>query len=515
MPDGGRGAGERNGSHGFSLRRRLQWLVAALVAVIVLPGVIALLIIDNRDRALDTIVFSLDPASAAVLRLEAALVDQQAAVNGFVLVRREDVLEPFQRARGREEAALDELDQRLGDTELAALVPGVRAAIREWRTDVVEPQLFSTRAGREAEARALATTGQELYDAARGEVRQLSGRINQRLAREQSSFRSARRAVAETVAVNAVVATLLLIAVTVLLRKWVTDPLDSLRAQVATVSSGDLERAIRPSGPIELASMGEGIEAMRVRILSELLEARRAEEGLAQRAPAIAALRNALAPRVEAIPTQFEAAIHFEPAEGVLAGDWYLVSRLPSGKVAFCIGDVAGHGAVSAIVALRARDLLLAGLTVGQSPGEALSLVSNSLDTGDDETFVTCFAALIDADGSIEYANGGHPPALLVAQGEVEELSPTGPLLGVLPGAWRTESRLMEPGATLVVYTDGVVEATGSSGEEYGLSRLVDVAGQARTGAGFMVNAIATDFRALGSERTRDDVTVVALSRRA
>ncbi len=316
-------------------------------------------------------------------------------------------------------------------------------------------------------------------------------------------------------AVNAVVATLLLIAVTILLRRWVTDPLDSLRAQVASVSSGDLERAIRPSGPVELASMGEGIEAMRVRILAEVLEVRRAEEGLAQRAPAIVALREALAPRVEGLPPRFEAAIHFEPAEGVLAGDWYLVSRLPSGKVAFCIGDVAGHGAVSAIVALRARDLLLAGLTVGQSPGDALALVSNSLDTGDEETFVTCFAALIDSEGRIEYANGGHPAPLLVGTEEVTELAPTGPLLGVLPGSWATETRSMEPGSTLVVYTDGVVEATGVSGEEYGMARLREVVREAHAGAKFVVHAFATDFRGFGSERTRDDVTVVALSHRS
>lgn len=513
MPAAGRGADPTYGA--FSLRRRLQVLVASLVAVIVAAGVIALLIIDARDRALDVIVFRLDPASAAALQLDAALVDQQAAVNGFVLVQREDTLEPFQRARSREEAALDALEERLAETELSDLVPPVREAIGEWRDDVVEPQLSSIRAGREAEALALATTGQSLYDEARGEVRSLSARITDELAAEQGAFRSARRAIAQTVAVNAVVATLLLIAVTILLRRWVTDPLDSLRAQVASVSSGDLDRAIRPTGPAELASMGAGIEAMRVRILAEVLEVRRAEEGLAQRAPAIAALRDALAPRVEKLPSRFDAAIHFEPAEGVLAGDWYLVSRLPSGQVAFCIGDVAGHGAVSAIVALRARDLLLAGLTVGQAPGEALALVSNSLDTGDAETFVTCFAAVIDREGTIEYANGGHPPPLLIGGGEVTELTPTGPLLGVLPGTWRTERQSMAAGETLVVYTDGVVEAIGADGDEYGQRRFREVVASARPGAKFIVHAFATDFRDFDSERTRDDVTVVALSRRA
>lgn len=514
MPEGAgrgpdRGATQANR---FSLRRRLQLLVATLVALIVAAGVIALLIIDARDDALDTIVFRLDPAAAAALRLDAALVDQQAAVSGFVLIQREDVLEPYQRARSRESAALGELDERLGRTELARLVPDVRAAIRTWRSDVVEPQLSSVRSGRDAEARALATTGQVLFDEARGEVRRLAARISDLHRKEQASFTSARRAIAETVAVNVIVATLLLVLVTILLRRWVTDPLDGLLAQVREVAAGDLRRPIRPSGPTELASVGEGVEAMRVRILDEVEEVKRAQEGLAQRAPAIVALRTALAPSVDDLPPGLEGAVHFQPAEGVLAGDWYDTTQLPDGRTVVCIGDVAGHGATSAIVALRARDLVLTALRLGRSPGDSLSLVNEALDTGDAETFVTCFAAVIDGD-RLEFANGGHPPPFLVGRGEPAALMPTGPLLGPLSGEWRTETRAFEPGGALVVYTDGVVEATDDGGEEYGAERLERVLENAPAGASGIIGAFAADFRSFASGRSRDDVTVVAVSR--
>jgi serine phosphatase RsbU (regulator of sigma subunit)/CHASE3 domain sensor protein len=499
----------------FSLRRRLQLLVVTLVAAIVGSGVIALLIIDARDDALDNIIFRYDPAAAAALRLDAALVDQQAAVSGFVLVQREDVLEPYERARLREAEALAELDERLAGTRLAAMVPRVELAIDEWRNDVVEPQLSSTRQGREAEARALATTGQELFDQARAQVRSLSAEIATDLRDEQRAFASARRAITETVAVNVIVATVLLIAVTVLLRRWVTDPLEDLRSQVAVVSGGDVRRAIRPSGPEELASVGEGVEAMRVRILDEVLEVRRAQEGLAQQAPAIVLLRDALVPRVEDLPESLEAAVHFEPAEGVLAGDWYEIARLPDGRAAVCLGDVAGHGATSAIVALRARDLVSTALRLGRSPGQALALVSEALDGGDGETFVTCFAAVVEPDGSLTYANGGHPPALLVFEGGVEELRPTGPLLGPVAGEWGNAKRPFTAGASLVVYTDGVIEANDHTGAEYGVDRLARVAAAAGPTSASLIHSFALDFRTFASDRSRDDVTVLAVTRRS
>ena len=503
------------GGDQFSLRRRLQVLIAILVALIVGAGAIGLIIIDARDDAIDEILFRLDPAAATALRLDASLVDQQAAVSGFVLVQREDVLEPYQRARTRETAALQELEQTLRGTPLEDRVPRVRDAIREWRSDVVEPQLSSTRAGREAEARALATTGQELFSAAREEVRSLSALISQRLASEQNSFNAARQQIALTVAVIVLVATALFVVVTIVLRRWVTDPLESLRSQVALVSGGDLRRAITPVGPIELATVGQGVEAMRLRIIGELEAVRRANEGLAQRAPAIVALRDALSPKTYDLPSGFRVAVHFEPAEGVLAGDWYEALSLPGGRVGLCVGDVAGHGATSAIVALRARDLAIAGLKLGSSPAEALRLISESLNDEDDEAFVTCFAGVIEPNGILRYANGGHPPPFLFLAGaeDVLPLGPTGPLLGPLPGEWETVEVGMGAHSTLVVYTDGVIESTDGGGDEYGVDRLGEVVARAQgAGAEAVIEEFARDFRTFDPGRSRDDVTVVALT---
>ena len=90
--------------------------------------------------------------------------------------------------------------------------------------------------------------------------------------------------------------------------------------------------------------------------------------------------------------------------------------------------------------------------------------------------FVTAFLAQIDCDlETITYCNAGHfPPILLRADGRTELLEKGGPLLGALEGAEFESGELMlEPGDTLVAYSDGVLECRNTAGEEFGLDRLM------------------------------------------
>jgi serine phosphatase RsbU (regulator of sigma subunit) len=90
--------------------------------------------------------------------------------------------------------------------------------------------------------------------------------------------------------------------------------------------------------------------------------------------------------------------------------------------------------------------------------------------------FVTAFFAQIDCDsGSITYCNAGHfPPILLRRDGRPELLEQGGPLLGALEGAeFQSGELMLEPGDTLVAYSDGVLECRNPAGEEFGLDRLI------------------------------------------
>ena len=79
--------------------------------------------------------------------------------------------------------------------------------------------------------------------------------------------------------------------------------------------------------------------------------------------------------------------------------------------------------------------------------------------------------------GLLRYTNGGHNPALVIrANGEHKELKPTGMPVGLMPeGNYTQESVELGPGDLLVLYTDGITEATNPEDEEYGIERLAEV----------------------------------------
>jgi serine phosphatase RsbU (regulator of sigma subunit) len=146
------------------------------------------------------------------------------------------------------------------------------------------------------------------------------------------------------------------------------------------------------------------------------------------------------------------------PAEGVLAGDWYdIASR--DGELVVAIGDVCGHGVDAGVLAVRTKFALLDSIDLGLEPSAALDLAARRF--GRDDTFVTALLAVIDVrSGRCRYASAGHNPALLLrADGHIDHLARTGPLIGLADGPRPTAEMAVGPGDLLVVYTDGVVEA--------------------------------------------------------
>jgi sigma-B regulation protein RsbU (phosphoserine phosphatase) len=493
----------------------LQVLVAGLVTILVVGGVLNLGLVRSGDASLAVLVNRLDPATESVNVVESSLIDQQRAVSGFVLTGKEETLEPYQRALERTDSALRRMALALEGLPEAASIPAVQSAIDEWRRSVVEPELSAKRARHEGDARALSATGERVFQVALNRVIQLSESIQTAQLREQKEFERSRQGITRAIIANLLVAALLVLIVTTFLRRWVTRPLLELRRSVERVAGGDVHHSVEATGPAELAQLGDDIEAMRLRILREAEESRRAEEGLAQRAPTVVALRDALAPRTVRVPAGFEFASLFEPAEGVLAGDWFAVLDLAGGRTALCLGDVAGHGAEPGIFALRAKELFVAALRLGAEPAAAITVVADQLGQLD-ESFLTVVVALIEPSGVFRYANAGHPPPILCSAGGAVPLSVTGPLLGPLPGRWEADELVLAPGASLVCYTDGLIEAVNADRDEYGVDRLRASLEQSYSaGATAIVAHAAESLRAFTQGRSRDDITMLALTRLA
>jgi len=163
-----------------------------------------------------------------------------------------------------------------------------------------------------------------------------------------------------------------------------------------------------------------------------------------------------------------------------VGGDWYDAFSLPDGTTMLVIGDVAGHDAQAAATMAQVRGMLraVAQSTAG-SPATVLDTLDQVLTDLGLETLVTVVVATIDrSDGAptLCWSNAGHPPPVLVrADGSTELLARTPEcLLGVAPGVHRRDHQVtLEPGDTLLCYTDGLVERRDATLDE-GTAWLVE-----------------------------------------
>lgn len=204
------------------------------------------------------------------------------------------------------------------------------------------------------------------------------------------------------------------------------------------------------------------------------------------------------------------------PASEV-GGDYYEYFQLDDSRLALVIGDVAGHGVASGLVLSGVRSglhLLREELARPVTVVEKLDRMVR--ETAPRRMFVTLQVALVDRrDGTVRVANAGHPPALLVREGEdCRQLGDSGLPLGTrLEGRFVEAEQRLLPGDVLVFYSDGVPEARNLAGESFGEERLrreaKKAAGRpARAVRDALVNAVS---RFKGDAVQADDLTLVVL----
>ncbi len=169
----------------------------------------------------------------------------------------------------------------------------------------------------------------------------------------------------------------------------------------------------------------------------------------------------------------------WEPAR-VVGGDYFDVIRLDEKKLAICIADVVGKSVSAALLMANVQASVRAFAAQTNSPAVLCSRVNSVLcSTLTSGKFVTLFYGILDAErASLRYTNAGHlAPVLLSEGGRVERLENNGALLGVFP-AWKYEESVVQlsHGDRLLLFTDGITEASLPDGEEFGEQRLISCA---------------------------------------
>ena len=160
-----------------------------------------------------------------------------------------------------------------------------------------------------------------------------------------------------------------------------------------------------------------------------------------------------------------------------VGGDYFDVFSLSDGRTAFVIADVSGKGLGAAILTTMLQGAL-SGMTLGTDPARVFNHVNRFLcEHSEVGRYATVFFGLLDNDGHLEFINAGHPSPFLIRRGAAEDAFTEGSFpVGLVPEAEYTAARLtLEPGDTLVLFTDGVTEAMDPQEELFGMPRLRQV----------------------------------------
>jgi serine phosphatase RsbU (regulator of sigma subunit) len=216
-----------------------------------------------------------------------------------------------------------------------------------------------------------------------------------------------------------------------------------------------------------------------------------------------------------------EIAVRYRPAarEVQIGGDWYDAFLSPGGAVTVAVGDVTGHDRTAAAVAGQLRNMLRGIVCAldGSDPAQVLATLDRALrDTGG-TALATALVARIGERGPAErsaatftWSNAGHPPPLLIHPDGTSTLlqQPSDLLLGVDPGVARQHSSvLLEPGATVVLYTDGLIEHRDATLDD-GLARLLATAPDL---AARPVSEVCDELLARLEPELTDDIALLAL----
>jgi phosphoserine phosphatase RsbU/P len=202
-----------------------------------------------------------------------------------------------------------------------------------------------------------------------------------------------------------------------------------------------------------------------------------------------------------------------------VSGDYYDFIVRPDGRVYFIIADVSGKGVPAG--------LMMAGLQVAfrifaksnPDPATFVTQLNTTLrETLPRSKFITLFLGRLDtATGVVEFVNAGHTPPLWVHRHGADEVLAGDILLGVVTAASYVNRKLeLQPGDSLVLFTDGVTEAQNASGAELGSTTLARaVSGAFGKSADAVAGVISETVHAHAGDETAldDDVTLVVISR--
>ena len=222
-------------------------------------------------------------------------------------------------------------------------------------------------------------------------------------------------------------------------------------------------------------------------------------------------IQQSLLPRCTPLLENFRVAASCVSA-GAVGGDWYDYIPLDDGRLGFVLADVAGKGMAAALLMSATRGVIRSNKSAWGEPAKMLARVNKILlnDFPAARYVTLVYGVLDDKNRTFTFANAGHLEPLLKRDGEVKTLETAEGLpLGLLPSGYSQTTVDLTDGAELLLYSDGITEATNAANEEYGITRLRELGIR----SGFCTDTILEDVSRFAAGRAaNDDATVVRIA---
>ena len=316
---------------------------------------------------------------------------------------------------------------------------------------------------------------------------------------------------------------LLLVAITVLSTS-VTRPIRILARQTTEIARGNLDLQVPPvRSHDEVGDLSHSFENMRLALkeyVANLAATTAAKERIESELKIARNIQLSFLPkRFPPFPDKTEFDIHAElQAAREVGGDLYDFFLLDDHHLFFSIGDVAGKGVPAALFMAVSKTLMKGVAEQHLTPSQILAKVNHELFVDNDQMlFVTVFCAILDLrTGELQYSNAGHPPPLLFRRAQDVSWAelPPGIVLGITDDPdYETRTLTLGPQDTLLLYTDGVVEAVNPGQEQFGSPALKEwLADNRALPPGELVQGLYREIiRYAGTGQLDDDFTVLAI----
>lgn len=308
-----------------------------------------------------------------------------------------------------------------------------------------------------------------------------------------------------------------------LLARRISRPILSLNAGAQAIGAGNLDFKLKVHSGDEIEDLAGSFNKMTADLklrIAQLQESTTARERISSELRVAQQIQSTMLPRLfPPFPERKEVDIFatMKPAREV-GGDFYDFFFVAENRLCLTIGDVCGKGIPAALFMAISKTILKTEAQRGHPPDETLARLNDTLAPENDSSmFLTVFCAVLDVvTGELVFSSGGHnPPLISDGRGGYHYLEvPKGVVVGPLEGtAYQRRTLRLKPGDTLLLYTDGVTEATDRANHLYSEDRLKSfLSNTPLTDATRLVKGVVADVESFtaGAEQS-DDITLVAI----